>query len=214
MEQKQLDISKCFTDALEVYKVNILMLLLSVLIFQVISLFTLLILAGPLFGGYCLMAMNAIRREDKKIELNDMFKMFTKFWPLVGLFFLQGLAVFSGFILLIIPGIILMTMWLYTYFFMVDQDKGVIDSLKASWKLVIDRGFWMNLALAAIYILLSSLSGQIPVIGWLVSLLAVPFAILMITSGYLQQISKIEVVSSENGNRPFAGVNDEEEIQT
>jgi hypothetical protein len=214
MEQKQLDISKCFTDALEVYKVNILMLLLSVLIFQAISLFTLLILAGPLFGGYCLMAMNAMRREDKKIELNDMFKMFTRFGPLVGLFFLQGLAVFTGLILLIIPGIILMTMWLYTYFFMVDQDKGVIDSLKASWKLVTDRGFWMNLALAAIYILLSSLSGQIPVIGWFVSLLVVPFAILMITSGYLQQISKIEVVSSENKNRPFADANDEEEIQT
>jgi len=214
MEQKQLDISKCFTDALEVYKVNILMLLLSVLIFQLISLFTLLVLAGPLFGGYCLMTMNAMRREDKKIELNDMFKMFTKFGPLVGLFFLQGLGVFTGFILLIIPGIILMTMWLYTYFFMVDQDKGVIDSLKASWKLVTDRGFWINLALAAIYILLSSLSGQIPVIGWLVSLFVVPFAILMITSGYLQQISKIEVVTSENENRPFADANDEEEIQT
>ena len=214
MEEKQLNISKCFTDALEVYKVNILMLLLSVLIFQVISLFTLLILAGPLFGGYCLMTMNAMRREDKKIELNDMFKMFTRFWPLVGLFFLQGLAVFTGFLLLIIPGIILMTMWLYTYFFMIDQEKGVIDSLKASWKLVTDKGFWMNLALAAIYILLSSLAGQIPVIGWLVSFFVVPFAILLITSGYLQQIPKVEVISSENENRPFADANDEEATQT
>jgi len=34
MEGKQLDISKCFTDALEVYKVNVLMLLLSVLLFS------------------------------------------------------------------------------------------------------------------------------------------------------------------------------------
>lgn len=208
MEQKQLDINKCFTDALEVYKVNILMLLLSVLLFQVISLFTLLILAGPLFGGYCLMTMNAMRREDKKIELNDMFKMFTKFGPLLGLFFLQGLAVFTGLILLIIPGIILMTMWLYTYFIMVDQDKGVIDSLKASWKLVTDRGFWINLALAVIYILLSGLSGQIPVIGWVVSLFVVPFAILLITSAYLQQISHTEAVSSQD--RPFADVSDEE----
>jgi len=209
MEEKQLDINKCFADALGVYKVNILMLLLSVLLFQVISLFTLLILAGPLFGGYCLMTMNAMRREDKKIELNDMFKMFTKFWPLVGLFFLQGLAVFTGLILLIIPGIILMTMWLYTYFIMVDQNKGVIDSLKMSWKLVTDKGFWMNLALAAIYILLSGLSGQIPFIGWIVSLFVVPFAILLITSGYLQQASQVEVVSSQD--RPFADVKEEED---
>lgn len=208
MEGKPLDINKCFADALGVYKANILMLLLSVLLFQVISLFTLLILAGPLFGGYCLMTMNAMRREDKKIELNDMFKMFTKFWPLVGLFFLQGLAVFTGLILLIIPGVILMTMWLYTYFIMVDQNKGVIDSLKASWKLVTDKGFWMNLALAVIYILLSGLSGQIPFIGWIVSLFVVPFAILLITSGYLQQASKVEVVSSEN--RPFADASEEQ----
>lgn len=208
MEGKQLDISKCFTDALEVYKVNVLMLLLSVLLFQVISLFTLLILAGPLFGGYCLMTMNAMRREDKKIELNDMFKMFTKFWPLVGLFFLQGLAVFTGLLLLIIPGVILMTLWLYTYFIMVDQDKGVIGSMKASWKLVSGKGFWMNLALAAIYILLSGISGQIPVIGWVVSLFVVPFAILLITSGFLQQVSQAEVVTSED--RPFADANEEE----
>ena len=75
---QQLDIGKCFSDALEIYKVNVLMLVLSALLFQVISLFTLLILAGPLFGGYCLMLMNAMRREDKKVELNDMFKMFNK----------------------------------------------------------------------------------------------------------------------------------------
>ena len=208
MEGKPLDINKCFADALGVYKANVLMLLLSVLLFQVISLFTLLILAGPLFGGYCLMTMNAMRREDKKIELNDMFKMFTKFWPLVGLFFLQGLAVFTGLILLIIPGVILMTMWLYTYFIMVDQNKGVIDSLKASWKLVVDKGFLMNLALAVIYILLSGLSGQIPFIGWIVSLFVVPFAILLITSGYLQQTSQVEVVSSQD--RPFADASEED----
>lgn len=208
MEQKQLDINKCFTDALEVYKVNILMLLLSVLLFQVISLFTLLILAGPLFGGYCLMTMNAMRRQDKRIELNDMFKMFSKFGPLLGLFFLQGLAIFAGFVLLIIPGIILMTMWLYTYFIMVDEDKGIIDSLKASWRLVVDRGFWMNLAIAVIYILLSGLSGQIPVIGWIVSLFVVPFAILLITSAYLQQVAPAEAAAAED--RPFAAADGEE----
>ncbi len=183
------------------------MLLLSVLLFQVISLFTLLILAGPLFGGYCLMTMNAMRKEDKKIELNDMFKMFSKFGPFLGLFFLQGLAVFAGLVLLIVPGIILMTMWLYTYFIMVERDTGIIDSMKASWRLVVDKGFWMNLAIAVIYILLSGLSGQIPVVGWIVSLFVVPFAILLITSAYLQQIETPEAAASED--RPFADTGEE-----
>jgi hypothetical protein len=208
MEAKQLDIGKCFNDALEIYKVNILMLLLSALIFQVISLFTLLVLSGPLFGGYCLMALNAMRKADKKIELNDMFKMLNKFWPLLGLFFLQGIAIFAGLLLLIIPGILLMTMWLYSYFIMVDQNKGVMDSLKASWNLVKEKGLWINLALAVIYVVLSGVSGQIPYIGWLINLFMVPFGVLLITSAYIQQT--VAQAASAEENRPFANVPEEE----
>jgi hypothetical protein len=208
MEAKQLDIGKCFNDALEVYKVNILMLLLSALIFQVISLFTLLILSGPLFGGYCLMTLNAMRKEDKKIELNDMFKMLNKFWPLLGLFFLQGIAIFAGLLLLIVPGILLMTMWLYAYLMMVDKNTGVMDSLKASWNLVKEKGLWINLALAVIYIVLSGVSGQIPYVGWLINLFMVPFGILLITSAYMQQT--VVQAPSADEDRPFANVPEEE----
>ena len=208
MEAKKLDIGKCFTDALEVYKVNILILILSALIFQVISLFTLLILSGPLFGGYCLMTMNAMRKADKKVELNDMFKMLGKFWPLLGLFFLQGIAIFAGLLLLIVPGILLMALWLYTYFIMVDKNKGVMDSLKASWNLVKGKGLWINLALAIIYLVLSGVSGQIPVVGWLINIILVPFGILLITSAYLQQT--VQVTASSDENRPFADVPEEE----
>lgn len=208
MEAKKLDIGKCFTDAWEVYKVNILILILSALIFQVISLFTLLILSGPLFGGYCFMTMNAMRKADKKVELNDMFKMLGKFWPLLGLFFLQGIAIFAGLLLLIVPGILLMALWLYTYFIMVDKNKGVMDSLKASWNLVKDKGLWINLALAIIYLVLSGVSGQIPVVGWLINIILVPFGILLITSAYLQQT--VQVTASSDENRPFADVPEEE----
>ena len=207
MEARQLDIGKCFNDALEVYKVNILMLLLSTLIFQVISLFTLLILSGPLFGGYCLMALNAMRKADKKIELNDMFKMLNKFWPLLGLFFLQGIAIFAGLLLLIIPGILLMTMWLYSYFIMVDKNKGVMESLKASWNLVKEKGLWINLALAVIYVVLNGVSGQIPYVGWLLNLFMVPFGVLLIVSAYMQQT--VTHAASADENRPFANVPEE-----
>ena len=208
MEAKKLDIGKCFTDAWEVYKVNILILILSALIFQVISLFTLLILSGPLFGGYCFMTMNAMRKADKKVELNDMFKMLGKFWPLLGLFFLQGIAIFAGLLLLIVPGILLMALWLYTYFIMVDKNKGVMDSLKASWNLVKCKGLRINLALAIIYLVLSGVSGQIPVVGWLINIIMVPFGILLITSAYLQQT--VQVTASSDENRPFADVPEEE----
>jgi hypothetical protein len=208
MEQKQLDIGTCFNQAWGIYKANIIMLLLATLIFQVISLFTLLILSGPLFGGYCLMVLSAMRKADKKIELNDMFKMMNKFAPLLGLFFLQGLAIFAGLIFLIIPGVLLMTMWLYSYFMMIDKNTGVIESLRASWNLVKGKGFWMNLTLAVIYILINGASGQIPYVGWLLNLFMVPFGVLLITSAYMQQAVQQPVSSDEV--RPFANASEEE----
>jgi hypothetical protein len=208
MEAKKLDIGKCFSDAFEIYKVNIMVLLLSAFVFQVISLFTLLILSGPLYGGYCLMMLNAMRKADKKVEFNDMFKMLNRFWPFLGLFFLQGIAIFTGLLLLIIPGILLMTMWLYSYFIMVDKNSGVIDSLKASWNLVKEKGLWINLALAIIYIVLTGVSGQIPFVGWLISLIVVPFGVLLLTSAYMQQAAGNVIPSDEN--RPFANVPEEE----
>jgi hypothetical protein len=208
MEQKQLDIGTCFSQAWDTYKANILMLLLATLIFQMISLFTLLILSGPLFGGYCLMIISAMRKAEKKIELNDMFKMMNKFGPLLGLFFLQGLAIFAGLIFLIVPGILLMTMWLYSYFMMIDKNTGVVDSLRASWNLVKGKGFWMNLTLAVIYILINGVSGQIPYVGWLLNLFMVPFGVLLIASAYMQQVVQQPVLSDEA--RPFADTSEEE----
>ena len=208
MDTKQLDIGKCFNDAIAVYKVNFLMLVVSALLFQVISLVTLLIFACPIYGGYCVMLLKAMRKEDKKIELNDMFSMLKRFWPLVGLFFLQGLAIFAGFMLLIIPGIILTTMWLYSYLVMVDKNKNIMESLKDSWVIVKTKGFWMNLVLCIIYLTISGVTAQIPLVGWLINLLAIPFAILLIVSAYTQQFAVEVLVSTED--KPFADAVEEE----
>lgn len=203
---QSLDIGKCFNDAFDVYKQNIFILVLSALIFQVCSIFTLFILAGPLYGGYCFMMLNAIRKEDKKIELRDMFGMFNKFWPLLALFVVQAVLIFFGFLLLIIPGLILTAMWLFTYFVMIDQNKGVFEALKGSWGIV-KNAFWINFALCVIYLLVSIVPGQIPYAGWLLGIFVLPFTVLMITSAYLQQAP--EKVPDEN--RPFADAVKKEE---
>jgi hypothetical protein len=188
---KTLDIGRCFNDAIAVYKGNIFILVLSAFLLQVLSVLSVILLLLPLgflVGGYNLMMLNAMRSQEKKIELNDMFKMLSKFWPLCGLLFLQTIAVGFGFILLVIPGLILSTMWLFTFLMMVDKNTGVIASLKASWDMV-KKGFWINLALLIIYLALSVLPGQIPVIGLLLNLFVIPFTTLLLVSAYIQQVS-------------------------
>ncbi|NQT46813.1 MAG: hypothetical protein HQ593_04970 [Candidatus Omnitrophica bacterium] len=183
----KLDIGRCINDAIDLFKRNVLILALATFLFQVISIFTIGILAGVLMGGYYWMLLNALRKEDKKVELGDMFGLFSKFLPLLGLFMLQTVLTLTGFVLLIIPGIIVATMWLYATFFMVDKNTGVIESLKTSWNLVRQKGFGMNILLLVIYVALASGGGMVPYVGWIIGLFLLPLASLMLASAYIQQ---------------------------
>jgi len=187
-----LDIGRCFSDAADVYKKNVLIAVLATLVFQLLSLFSLLILLAPLYGGYCMMMLNATRKEDKKIVLNDIFGQFNKFLPLLGLMLLQTLMTLTGFVLLIIPGFIAATLLLYTVFVMLDKNMGIIESIKASWNTTKESGFWINLALCIIYLTLTAVPGQLPFVGWIIALFVTPFAILLLTSAYIQQFAQVQ----------------------
>jgi hypothetical protein len=91
-----LDIGRCFNDAVAAYKKNFLALFLAAIIFDFLAALTLLVLAGPLLGGICLMTLKSLRREDKALELGDLFGAFGRFGTLVGLFFLTGLLSLAG----------------------------------------------------------------------------------------------------------------------
>src|SRR5438132_10914820 len=85
---RELDIGRCFNEAIEVYKKNFLPLFLAAILFDVLSVLTLLVLSGPLAGGICLMTLKALRQRDRAVELGDLFGTFGKFLPLLELFFL------------------------------------------------------------------------------------------------------------------------------
>lgn len=79
-----MDIGRCVNDAIDVYKKNWLVLVLAALILDVLILVTVLILAGPLSGGVAKMSLNALRREDKSVDLGDLFGCFNRFFGLLG----------------------------------------------------------------------------------------------------------------------------------
>jgi uncharacterized membrane protein len=189
VKTQTLNISWCFTEAIDVYKKNVLMLILAAFLFQIISLFSLFIMAGPLYGGLVFMLLNAMSKENKKVELNDMFKPLNRFGAFLGLFSLQGVAILAGF-LLVIPGIILTAMWLYSYYFMVDKNMGITDSMKASWDFVREKGFWPNLGLCFIYLAITIIPSYVPLIGFFLGTAVMPLALMLITSAYRQQAPK------------------------
>src|SRR5215831_412747 len=60
-------------------------------------------------------------------------------WPVVGASILAGIAITIGFILLIVPGLILLTFWSLIVPFIVVGGSGVFDSFGNSWRTV--RGY-------------------------------------------------------------------------
>src|SRR5215467_9760340 len=59
--------------------------------------------------------------------------------PVIGASILAGIGIFIGFILLIVPGLILLTFWSLIIPFIVVGGSGVIDSFRNSWRTV--RGY-------------------------------------------------------------------------
>lgn len=185
-----LDIGRCVNDAVEVYKKNWLVLVLAAIIFDVLSLITLLILAGPLSGGYAKMVLNAHRREDRTVDMGDLFRCFDRFGRLVGLFFLTFLAVLLGCALLIIPGIALMTIWLFPVYLVVDRDLRLFESLGVSQNIVSRKGLGGNLLLVIITTIICIVPSFIPYIGFVVAWFVTPIAWLMTASAYIQEVDE------------------------
>jgi uncharacterized membrane protein len=187
-----MDLGKCFNDSLDVYKRNVLLLLLAAVLNDALSVLTLLILAGPLYGGICVMTLNAFRRDDLSIDLGDLFRAFDRFGPLVGLFFVTFFGVAIGFVLLVVPGVFLSTVWMFPFLILVDRGMPVFDALRESYQLVMRNGFWNNLLLFAIELALTL--GPIvilPAVGEFVALVTSPLAWLLVTRAYMQQIGEV-----------------------
>ena len=187
-----LDIGRCLNEALAVYQKNVIILILAAVIFELLSLFSLFILAGPLCGGIYLMTVTALLSPDKKIDINLMFSQFSRFGPLVGLFFLTMVPTLLGLAFFIVPGVLLMALWMYSFPLLIDRNMTVTQAMSASWRIVMRNGLGWNLLLAAIIFALAMAPAVIPYIGWVIGWFLAPITWLMVSSAYIQQIRERE----------------------
>lgn len=193
---RPLDLGRCLNEAIDVWKENWLTLALAAFLFTAISFVSLLILAGPLCAGICIMTLETMRRGDKEIVLGEMFREFNlvnvygRFLPFVGLFFLTVAGVILGLSLLIVPGLLLMTFWSYGFFLMVDKGLPVFAALRVSKDIVTYKGFWPNLLLMLICVAIEVGTSTIPYVGVFLGFFISPIAWLMVSSAYIQLVDE------------------------
>ena len=172
----RLDVGLTFKGGWNAFAADIVPLIVGGLIACLLSIITLGILAGPLAAGLYSMVVGRIR-DGRPARIGDVFSCMDRFWG-----FLWAAIVLVVLIALasltIVGGVLLATIWLYVFPFMVDRKMGLTDAMAASYHQVVDNGFWEHLVLLVIVFAIGAVAN-----GW-IGLLTTPFTIALIVAAY------------------------------
>ena len=184
----------CLENTFRMIKAEPIILILGGLVVQLLTILTMGILAGPFLGGYFLLIIYYLR-ENRKPVFNDIFSGLQQFANLLPYFFVL-LTILIGFMLLILPGFVLATWWIYVLPLMVDRKISFSEAMKISTKKVNETGFLMHLAFLLLItvlpmMLLNFLSAMMPFL-FVLKLLLPPFQVGCLASLYVDQFKEIE----------------------
>ena len=164
-------------------------ILLITFVQLVLIIVTLGILAPVTTAGYVHSLMRLVR-EERSPEVGDLFSQMRLFLPLFVFSVLALLAVFIGFLLLVLPGFAVIAFISFAAFylipFMVEENLGVIDALKASWNLAIKPPMSDQFVVVIIYVAIMSLGSSLP----LAFLVTQPMATFIMAIAYLKRSGK------------------------
>ena len=143
---------------------------------------------GALIAGFHIFTMKKLM--GRRAEFGDLFKGFNFFIPTLVASLLIGLFSCVGFLLCIIPGLVVTSMYKFTYLFIVDKRMDFWPAMQASHDVVKNDyfGFTMFLLLA---VLVNILGFLCCIVGLLVT---IPVSIAAITVAY-KEIVGFEAVT-------------------
>lgn len=111
-----------------------------------------------------------------------------------------GLIIVVGYALLIIPGLIFTTFWIFTLPLMADKGLGLGDAMTESQRLAKEPGYPHTFAVwvvgAIVVAIVSSILSPIPLIGPILGLLTAPFSVAYVVSMYFQATGRGELVDA------------------
>ena len=148
------------------------------LIFVLVNSVASIVTQGPLQTGMHLFC--AKKLYGRRAELGDMFKGFDYFLPAFVAALLIGLFVFVGVLLCVIPGLVVASMYKFTYLFILDKRMDFWPAMQASHDVVKNDYFGFTMFLIAM--------GCINILGFLCCivglLVTIPLSVAAITVAY------------------------------
>jgi hypothetical protein len=158
--QPNIDISDVLRRSFDLYKENITTLLIATFLAFVISMFSVGILAGPMFAGLVLINLRLIDKRSPKPEIGDLFRGFDYFLPTLVYFILLGAALLAGMLFLSwLPFIgrmifslylyLVLTVNLFSIFYIVERRMDVVAAIQKSFEFV-RQNFWIFFAVSIV----------------------------------------------------------------
>jgi Uncharacterised protein family (UPF0259) len=124
------------------------------------------IVAGVLYAGYVVKLVQDVRDGRRDFSVGELFSAAA---PYIGTLFLNGLlagiAITIGFVLLIVPGLILITIWSVVAPSIVVEDRGVIEAFGRSRELVRGNGWNVFGAIVLAFLIVIGISIVAGLIG-------------------------------------------------
>jgi hypothetical protein len=107
------------------------------------------------------------------------------------------LLILLGLALLVIPGIFLLTIWVYLLPLIVDKGLSVGEAMSRSQEMVMKGGFWMHFAALLVVCILTGVASSVT--GGVGNLLTVPFTIAFVVAMYFVALGEGDLVDAASG---------------
>jgi hypothetical protein len=164
-----MDIGRAFSQAWKLFVKDIAALIIGIILAALLSIVSLGILFGPTYGSLLLAVIRRVR-EGRPMEFGDVFLAFDRFGTLFLAALVLAILLAIGYVLLIVPGLLLTAIWFYVFPLIVDKGMGLGEAMSESKRLVMKNGFGLHIAIVIIVGLATSIvSGITGGVGWLLS---------------------------------------------
>ncbi len=146
----------------------------------------LIITIAPLTFGLYIMALKAISGEE--VKSTDVFKGFNYFITSWVLMIVEIVAISIGFMALVIPGLLLMLLFMYAIPIAIKEGEGGIASLKRSFDIG-KKNLQFTLIVGVIYFAISMVGSM----TYVLMVATVPFSAIFLTLAYLNlKLAEVE----------------------
>jgi hypothetical protein len=174
-----------------------------------VIIFSLGILAPVTTAGYMQSLLLALR-DGREPKVGDLFSEMRLFLPLFVFGLLAMLAVMLGFMLVILPGFLVVAFLVFATIYMVplmtDRDLGLMDALKESWNMAVRKPLADQVILMVLYMVIISLGSSIAV----AVLFTQPLATFLILSVYEERLQGKQPAIEQDSTPPPPPPSDQE----